>query len=152
MTLKIRKPYDASSRTAISFPNATRTKQEFAKETDINTIMRKYEKTGVIDPRLQRGPGSYGDFTGATDYQTSLNQVVEAQEAFYALPSSLRARFHNDPGELLDFVSDDENYAEAVKLGLVPPPKPKEEPAPRPKASETPPSSSEEATPPKPVK
>lgn len=126
--VSIRKPYDASVRSAISFPHASRTKQQFVEESDINTIMRKYEKTGVIDPRLQRGPGSYGDFSNATDYHTSLTQIVEAQDAFYDLPASLRKRFNNDPAELLDFLADDRNRDEAIKLGLVPAPEPEAPP------------------------
>lgn len=126
--VQIRKPYDASVRSAISFPHASRTKQQFVEESDVNTIMRKYEKTGIIDPRLQRGPGSYGDFTGAQDYHTALQQIVEAQEAFYDLPSGIRAKFHNDPGELLAFLEDDKNRDEAIKLGLVKAPEPEAKP------------------------
>lgn len=152
--IQIRKPYDASIRSAISFPHASRTKQQFVEDSDINTIMRKYEKTGILDPRLQRGPGSYGDFSSATDYHTSLNQVVEAQAAFYDLSSTIRARFHNDPGELLDFLDDPANRDEAVKLGLVEPPAAPQPKAPeaRLEASEKPTSSSEPAEPAKAVK
>jgi len=35
------------------------------------------------------------------------------------LPAKMRARFHNDPQELLEFISNEENRAEAEKLGLV---------------------------------
>lgn len=118
----IRKPYDLSIRSAISFPHASRTKQEFVEQSDVNTIMTKFQKTGQIDPRLDRGPGRYGDFTSSMDYHSTLNAIVQAQEAFYDLPSALRARFHNDPGELLAFLEDDKNRAEAIELGLVNPP------------------------------
>jgi len=147
----IRKPYEPSVRVAISFPHASRTKQAFVEESDINTIMKKYEKTGVLDPRLQRGPGSYGDFTSATDYHSSLNQVVAAQEAFYNLPSAVRAKFHNDPGEMLAWLENPKNDAEAIELGLrqapepeakptkvevVSPPQPKGEAQPKPSGAE----------------
>lgn len=118
MTPKIRKPYDASSRTAISFPNATMTKQSFKDECDINTILLKYQKTGFLDPAMVRARGSFGDFTSYDDYHSSLNQIIEAQEAFDQLPSSLRKRFSNDPGELLAFLEDPKNNEEAYKLGL----------------------------------
>lgn len=112
-------------------------KQAFKDECDINTIMSKYQRTGLIE-HVQRVQGSYGDFTSVQDYQLSLNQVIEAQDAFDALPSSVRKRFNNEPTQLMAFISDDANYDEAVRLGLIErkepapapsPPKPTEPPA-----------------------
>lgn len=131
-TPSIRKPYDPSVKTAISFPNATMTKQSFKDECDINTILLKYQKTGFMDPAMVRARGSFGDFTSYDDYHSSLNQILEAQDAFEALPSSMRKRFGNDPGELLAFLEDPANNEEAVKLGLrqaPPPPQPEAPPA-----------------------
>ena len=36
-----------------------------------------------------------------------------------ALDANVRKRFHNDPAELIDFVSDEKNRDEAVRLGLL---------------------------------
>lgn len=103
-------------------------KQSFQSECDINTIMSKYQKTGLIE-HVQKFQGSYGDFTSVADYQLSLNQVLDAQNAFEALPSAIRARFQNNPGAMLAFLEDPKNRDEAVKLGLVePPPPPPEAP------------------------
>lgn len=99
-------------------------KQAFKDECDINTIMSKYAKTGLIE-HVQRVQGSYGDFTSVQDYQLSLNQVIEAQEAFDHLPAKIRARFNNDPSHLMAFIQNADNYDEAVKLGLVEPKEPK---------------------------
>ena len=88
-------------------------------ECDINEIMRRYQHTGVL-PQSNRYPANYGDFSNATDYQASLNQVLEAKAAFEALPSHVRARFQNEPQQLLEFMEDPNNEPEAVKLGLVP--------------------------------
>ena len=35
------------------------------------------------------------------------------------LPADLRKRFSNDPGQLLSFLENEDNRAEAIKLGLV---------------------------------
>lgn len=97
------------------------TKQSFLKECDINNIMSKYQKTGLID-HVCKYEGSYGDFLNVSDYQSSLNAVMSAQEEFNSLPSSLRARFSNDPAQFLQFVNDDSNREEAIKIGLIPSP------------------------------
>lgn len=94
------------------------TKQSFAKESDINFIMAKYQKTGLID-HVCKYEGTYGDFLAVVDYQSSLNAVINAQEEFNSLPSSLRARFSNDPAQFLQFVNDDSNREEAIKIGLI---------------------------------
>lgn len=136
--VKIRRPYDASQASSITFPNTTMAKQAFKDECDINTIMRKYQKTGLFE-HVQRVRGSYGDFTSVQDYQLSLNQVIEAQEAFDQLPAKIRARFANDPAHLMAFIADDANYDEAVKLGLVEPKEPKTPSStPQPKGSQEP--------------
>lgn len=124
--VKIRKPYDASVRQSILFPEKTMAKQSFKEECDINTIMAKYQKTGLIE-HVQNVQAQYGDFTSVTDYQLSLNQVIAAQAAFEQLPARVRERFLNDPSRLMAFLEDDKNRDEAVRLGLIepsPPPQP----------------------------
>jgi hypothetical protein len=66
-----------------------------------------------------RTNAQYGDFTGIGSYQDALNRVISADAAFMDLPSAIRARFGNDPQQLLNFVQDDANYDEAVKIGLI---------------------------------
>lgn len=94
------------------------TKQAFKDECDINKIVAKYHKTNQIT-HLNRVQGSYGDFSQVSDYQSALNAVMAAQDAFMGLSSKIRARFGNNPAEFLNFVSDDKNYEEALKLGLL---------------------------------
>lgn len=125
--VKIRRPYEKTARSSIKFPNETMAKQSFKDETNINTIMAKYQKTGIVE-HVQKVQGSYGDFSNVQEYQLSLNQVIEAQEAFDQLPALIRKRFNNDPAHLMSFLEDDKNRDEAIKLGLIdqeaPPPPP----------------------------
>ena len=77
-------------------------KQAFKEECDINTIMKKYEKTGLIAHVNAHG-GDYGDYLSVTDYHTAMTQITEAQEAFMSLPAKLRERFGNNPANFLAF-------------------------------------------------
>ena len=92
-------------------------RQEFKDEVDINNIMKKY------DDRLNAVPftasGQYGDFSQITEFRDMLDTVIYAQEAFASLPASMRKRFGNDPALLLEFLQDEANYDEGVKLGLL---------------------------------
>lgn len=102
----------------VEFTEPTMTKQAPANEVDINQIMDRYLKTGVLpEPR----PAHYGDATAIPSYEVAMNIVNQGREAFEALPAKIRERFGNDPGQFLAFVGDESNYDEAVKLGLVAP-------------------------------
>lgn len=107
------------------------TEQAHANASDINTIMRKYRKTGLLpEPVLA---GVYGDFSMAVDFHTAQNRIIDANNMFNALPSDIRTTFKNDPGLFFQFVNDDTNRAECQSMGLIPPDDPK---TPAPKAPE----------------
>lgn len=93
------------------------TQQQFEKETNVNNIMAKYKKTGLLT-HYKHHQGNFGDFSTIEDYQTSLNKIMQAQDSFESLPSEVRSKFFNDPGKLIDFLSKPENDEEAIALGL----------------------------------
>lgn len=112
-------------RVSISFPEPSRTKQAFKDECDVNLILKKYQKTQLIN-HVNRTQGIYGDFSNVSDFHTATNAVMDAQLAFMDLPASIRKRFQNDPSQFIDFVSNDQNYGEAAELGLLTPEKTKQ--------------------------
>lgn len=100
------------------------TQQQFKEECDINKILERALRTGVL-PVV---PGAiYGDFTDVASYQDAHDALIRANEAFMSLPARIRDRFDNDPARLLEFLSDEANREEAVKLGLVEESQPPEE-------------------------
>lgn len=109
--------FQSHPRYQIVFEEPTQTKQCFRDECDINNILRKYQKVGIVE-HLARFQGRYGDFVTSEDYQSSLNKISEARACFDALPSTIRDRFHNDPAQFLDFAQNPKNVDEMVKLGL----------------------------------
>lgn len=116
-----------------------KTKQSFAKEVNVNTIVQRYKKTG----QLMRGPVRqkmyFGDFSKITGLQESIELVNSARKSFMSLPAKVRARFRNSPVELLSFLKDPNNKAEAIELGLLPKPPKARDPERPPKEEITPP-------------
>lgn len=113
--------------TLIHFKKPSMTKQGFQSACDINQIMRKAKKTGMLPTKSGT---FFGDITRIpADYQTSLDFIMESQERFDELPSDVRARFNNDAGQLLAFIDNPANLAEARRLGLVAPEVPSSTPA-----------------------
>lgn len=103
---------------AIACKDKSLTQQQYAEEADINTLVRKFHLTGQL-PTNVRMP-EYGDFLNTFDYHSAMNAITEANQAFNAMPASIRSRFHNNAAEFVDFCSDEANRAEAEKMGLVP--------------------------------
>ncbi len=99
---------------------ASLTKQSYKKECDINQIMKQYKKNGLLD-HLNNHEGNYGDFLNFEDYHSSLNKIIEAKDAFYSIPSDIRAKFNNDPSLFMTFAQDSENHEELVEMGLARP-------------------------------
>ena len=91
--------------------------QQFKEECDVNHIMKKYEKTGILEHR-NNYEGRYGDFLSAPDYHSAMNAICAADEMFMSVPASIRQRFGNDPAAFLEFVQDPENLDEVRELGL----------------------------------
>lgn len=106
----------------------SRTQKQFRDKVNVNSIMAKYRKTGLID-HVRQTPGVYTDLTRLPDYQTAMETVVRAQETFQTVPANIRLKFDNDPAKFIAFLDDDKNYDEAVKLGLIIP-KEQQTPAP----------------------
>lgn len=113
-----------SLETGLECKDASLARESFAVECDINEIVRRFGLTGQLPTGVV--VPTYVDFDGVVDFHSAMNLVAQANEAFDALPAEVRARFVNDPGKLVEFVSQEENRAEAEKLGLVVA-KPKEE-------------------------
>lgn len=94
------------------------TQQSGKDECDINFIVER-AKRGAALPVNPREP-FYGDFTQVpTDLRECLVEVKKAESAFMSLDAQVRRRFENDPAQLLDFLNDPNNRAEAISLGLV---------------------------------
>lgn len=118
----LRTPYNydldaASNESGLACEEPTLAQQHYKDECDINTILERFNVTGML-PQAPISP-RYGDFSGIGDYHTALNRVNAAKAEFEALPAQIRARFENDPAKLIEFLDNDANRPEAEELGLV---------------------------------
>jgi len=121
-TVFLRTPYNydrdaATNESGLHCEDASLAQQHHKEECDINTILHKFNITGLL-PESPLSP-RYGDFSGIGDYHTAMNRVIAAQDEFEALPAQIRARFENDPAKLIEFLENSDNRQEAEELGLV---------------------------------
>jgi len=112
------RPYIASD---LSFEgDKGKTRKADAVDCDINSIFKRYEKSGVLPDMIMKDP-RYGDFTQVPTYHEALTIVRLAQEQFDALDVNIRNRFANDPEKFLEFTQNPENKAEMDRMGLLTP-------------------------------
>lgn len=93
------------------------TRQSEAESCDINVIMRRYEKTGLLPVSTREAV--FTDVSEVGSFREALEVIQRATEGFLELPVAVRARFQNDPVAFVDFCGDPENRAELEELGLV---------------------------------
>lgn len=108
--------------------DVVRTKQSFKDDCDINVIMDRHTKTGVVN-HLNRALPQYGDFSEANGLKDAMDRVFAAEQLFAGLESRIRKAAANSPHQMLQMLAtEDGAYAlqeAGLDLGL-----PSREPAP----------------------
>lgn len=103
----------------------SRTKQSETEATNVNTIMRKYQKTGVIDHWNQNRP-TFGDFSMSQGLHANMIAAELAQDEFMKLDAHVRKACDNEPVKLLELMTSPEGLEVLREAGmLLDPPIPK---------------------------
>lgn len=116
------------SDTGVSSGGPSLTRQEFAEECDINSLMKRYEGhvTGGPGNMAPREP-LYFDFADAPqDLLGYLEFIKGAEDKFMSLPAIVRREFDNSAVEFVAFASDPGSIDQMREWGLAPPAKPLE--------------------------
>ena len=95
----------------------SKTDQSWLEQTEVNTIIHKYRKTGAIT-HLASKQGTFADVSDIPDMLEAHERVNNAFNAFNELPAIIRDKFKNDPLKMIEFLNDPSNNEEAIKLGL----------------------------------
>lgn len=93
------------------------TEQSHKNETDMNYILRDYQRTGLIK-HAKEHEGRYDDVS-VQDFQEAMFLVTQAQSMFDSLPANIRKRFGNDPSAFLEFTQNPENAPEMTRMGIL---------------------------------
>ncbi|EDR7338959.1 TPA_asm: hypothetical protein GBY79_00130 [Salmonella enterica subsp. salamae] len=119
MATKIYSRYDRPKRDGVTFNMPTLTQQHFARECDINEIIKRAITTGDTAIFTPQQRAAYYDCTIYEDYQQALERIADIEDDFASLPSHVRKEFGNDPDAYVAFMTDPANFEKAVKLGLL---------------------------------
>lgn len=117
--VEIRKNFNHFPSEGFTCMTPSRTIQDQKDECDVNVIIRNYVNTGVL-LHTNPNPPVFGDFSQLpADYGEAVALIERSKEEFMMLPSEVRDRFDNNPGNMISFLQDKNNKEEAIKLGLI---------------------------------
>lgn len=115
--MKMQTAYSKRTRKSFETTGESKTQQHFEKEADVHNIIKAYDRTGLI-ANVNKGVAQYGDFSEVNEYRECLDFVNRATSNFAELPSEIREKFGNNPGEFFEFATNPENEKAMVELGL----------------------------------
>lgn len=99
----------------------SRTQQAGKADADINVLMKRYQKTGVLGDPLSVRPLVFADVSNVGDFREVCSRVQVVKDAFERLPADVRKEFKHDPANVLDFLANPANADRARELDLLPP-------------------------------
>lgn len=112
----------------VSFVLPSKTEQAHKNDYDINRLVQRATRTGVLGTVDQIRNVYYGDFSEVDQAMENEFRMIEARERFMELPSNIREYFQNDPRALLKALGDETQINKLVELGLVKAPAPQASP------------------------
>lgn len=116
--------YNPPASPSLKFSQPSKTEQCHRDDCDINTIIRRYQKTGVLGSATQVRNMVFGDFASMPDRLTSELHLADAKERFMALPMNVRKHFDHDMGKLMAALNDPKQIPTLQNLGILKAPDP----------------------------
>lgn len=94
----------------------SRTEQHHADDLDLNKVFPKFDKAGMarLKQQVTVDEEALMDLVGM-DYTKSMMELKRVESEFNELPSGVRNKFKNEPGEYLKYLSRPQKAAEEVK-------------------------------------
>lgn len=120
--------YRPHDKVQLNFLKPSRTKQEFREDCDVNVIIRRFTKSGLL-PNPNNAVPQFVDAASLPDLQTLMQIMIEAEKAFMSLPAQVRKEFDNNAIQFVEFATKAENLDKMREWGLAP--KAPTEPAPQ---------------------
>lgn len=122
MNARIRNKFSQYERKAFVAKGEDPAQQHFREEVNINNIIAKYNKTGLIT-HVSKTRKRFGEFKDFADLLPDLDRVTKAHQAFDDLPATIRNEFGNSIEGFFKFIQNPANNEQCVKWGIFDPPK-----------------------------
>ena len=115
--------YDPPPSPSVSFSEPSLTEQAHKNDVEINQLIARYNRTGVLGTPSSVREMFFGDFASIGSRFEAELDIASAKQKFLALPSAVRAEFGHDPVKFLKAVdsltTDEKMLKRFIDLGLV---------------------------------
>lgn len=101
---------------SIKFDTKSKVQQNQKDQADINKIIGRFLGGDMVAGNSAQP--MYADISEVPSYHEMQNHIAYADQQFMKLPSKLRGRFNNKSANLVNFLLDDKNKEEAIKMGF----------------------------------
>lgn len=98
-------------------PGESMTTQAGKEDADINVIVGRFLKAGIMPEPL---PANFVDLSDVPTFMEYQDRLRAASDSFNSLPAVVRATFANDPVAFTDFALDPKNIDQLRSWGLAP--------------------------------
>jgi len=109
-------PEDNHSKTEFPIPSITQ--QHFKHEVNINTIIAKFNKTGILGDGQAAVP-RYADVSLFGDFREAQEKIQMGKDAFMALPFEVRKLAGNDPQRVWEVLTNPANRGILEEAGVL---------------------------------
>lgn len=117
--IKIHSRFDLPPSPSVEFTEPSITEQSHRSECNINSIMSRFMRTGVLGSDTQAREMFFGDFSDVGSFHDVQNIMADAREKFTSLPANIREAFGNDISKFLDALRDRSQIGKLLDLGLI---------------------------------
>lgn len=93
------------------------TEQSHKDSCDIHFILKKSEKTGILE-HVNAHKGTYGDMPTGDEFHNHMNIIANAETLFETIPAKIRNEFENSPAKFLDFIQNPDNREKMEEIGF----------------------------------
>lgn len=118
----VRGRFDKVEAKGLDTGTESKVQQHLQANTDINSVVGRYKATGLLrSTQASLTAKSTQPVFGVypyDDFQDAYNHIQRVKEDFMRLPARVRARFDNNPANVVRFVDNPGNAVEAIKMGL----------------------------------
>lgn len=109
---------------SVRFSLPSMTEQAHAAETNINGIIARYKRTGVLGTPDQVRDMFFGNFSEVGSRFECARIAADAKEQFMSLPLKVRAEFGHSMNDFLKALEDPSQVERFIRVGLMKAPDP----------------------------
>lgn len=125
LKIKVKGRYDDIEKVTYKSDKPSQTKQEYAEQCDLRSVIQRYELTGQFyNPldikHMSPREGVFVDVSDVQDIENAQRIIQRANDAFMSIPAAFRKAFDNNPMVFAAVLNTPGALQRMIDAGLIP--------------------------------